>query len=302
MSDRVIDYEEIIRAHLARQPSAFWPGLRFTIPMREKEWWMFPRMPGWKYEYSFKLGADTQIRPFGPRYQITVQRRTDTAPCELRSVERGDGAALRRAFAEAFFGYTDYLYCTEIQLLQIGDTLLQEFFSRGQADLCRRASCLAIDPASGQVIGAALLAPADEEETQATEKATQFQPVFVIPAWRRRGVATALASEVLRQLWHAGQGILFSGCSIYNSASKQWHQAFGVTEIQHFFARIPIFRWLRNEIFRKRYLLKTYGTEFDPAEIQKLERCLICLADELDALRELGDNHNYRSEADRILG
>jgi TnpA family transposase len=68
--DWVIDYESIIDAHLERQPSRVWPGLRFAIPMSQEEWRGFPRFPGWKYEWDVRLGADAQIRPFGPHYRI----------------------------------------------------------------------------------------------------------------------------------------------------------------------------------------------------------------------------------------
>ena len=48
-----IDYDAIIGAHLACQPSRVWPGHRFAIPMSEDEWWGFPRFPAWKYEWEF---------------------------------------------------------------------------------------------------------------------------------------------------------------------------------------------------------------------------------------------------------
>jgi GNAT superfamily N-acetyltransferase len=268
--------------------------------MSELDWWALPRLPGWKYEYSFKRGAETQIRPFARQYKIKVEQRSYAAPCEIRSVKWRDRPALRQAFSEAFAGYTDYLYASERQLLRLGGGLLREFFSRPRDELCRRASCIAVEPGTDCVIGAALLAPTNEE-ISAPENATQLQPVFVTPTWQRRGVATSLVSEVLHRLWQAGQAGLTSGCSDYNTASKQWHLRFGVMEILHYFARIPIFRWGWNEIVRKRYLLKTYGVDFDPAEMAKLERYLICLADELDALREPRHNHSYRSEADHIV-
>jgi hypothetical protein len=83
-----IDYEAIIVAHLAQRPTRVLPGSRFAIPMSKQEWWAFPRMPGWKYEYSNKVGADTEIRPFGPQYRIVVEPRTADAPCEIRSVKQ----------------------------------------------------------------------------------------------------------------------------------------------------------------------------------------------------------------------
>ena len=181
----------------------------------------FPRIPGWKYEWNIRLGTDTQIRPFGPHYRIRVERRSAEAPCEIRSVKWKDVAALKTAFAEAFNGYTDYLYCGEKQLLKLGSAVLRDFFALGKDNLCRRASFLAVDPENPpRVIGAALLAPANRSVRRPPEIATQLQPVFVVPGWRRRGIAAALVSEVLRRLWDAGQEALTSGCSDYNMVSK----------------------------------------------------------------------------------
>jgi GNAT superfamily N-acetyltransferase len=281
----VIDYDAIIDAHLARKPSRVWPGLRFAVPMSEDEWWGFPRFPAWKYEWDVRLGADTQIRPFGPHYRIRVVPRNVEAPCEIRSVKWKDVAALKAAFAEAFNGYTDYLYCGEKQLLRLGSAVLRDFFALGKDSLCRRASCLAADPKNpGRVIGAALLAPANGSVRRPPEIATQLQPVFVVLGWRRRGVATALVAEVLRSLWEAGQEALISGCSDYNMVSKRFHVGLGAAEEQRYWARRPLFYWARNEIWRREHLGKTKGIPFEPQERAKLERWLMSLADELEEL------------------
>jgi GNAT superfamily N-acetyltransferase len=281
----VIDYDAIIDAHLARKPSRVWPGLRFAVPMSEGEWQGFPRIPGWKYEWDIRLGADVTIRPFGPHYRIQVERSAASAPCEVRSVKWKDVAALKAAFAEGFNGYTDYLYCGEKQLLKLGSAVLRDFFALGKDSLCRRASCLAVDPENpDRVIGAALLAPANRSVRRPPQIATQLQPLFVVPGWRHRGVATALVAEVLRRLWDAGQAALISGCSDYNSVSKRFHVGLGATEEQRYWARRPLFYWARNEIWRRKHLEKTKGMPFEAFERAKLEGWLISLADELDEL------------------
>jgi GNAT superfamily N-acetyltransferase len=280
-----IDYDAIIGAHLAEQPSRVWPGLRFAIPMSEDEWWGFPRIPGWKYEWDIRLGADVTIRPSGPHYRIPVERSAASAPCEVRSLKWKEVAGLRAAFAKAFNGYTDYLYCGEKQLLKLGSAVLRDFFVLGKDSLCRRASCLAVDPENpARVIGAALLVPANRSVRRPPEIATQLQPVFVVPGWRRRGVATALVAEVLRRLWEAGQEALISGCSDYNVVSKRFHVSLGATKEQCYWARRPLFYWARNEIWRREHLGKTKGISFEPQERAKLERWLMSLADELDEL------------------
>jgi GNAT superfamily N-acetyltransferase len=280
-----IDYDAIIGAHLGRKPSRIRPGLRFAIPMSEDEWWGFPRFPAWKYEWDVRLGADTQIRPFGPHYRIRVEPRSVETPCEIRSVKWKDVVALKAAFAEAFNGYTDYLYCREKQLLKLGSAVLRDFFALGKDSLCQRASCIAVHPADpARVIGAAFLASANRSVRRPPQIATQLQPVFVVPGWRRRGVATALVVEVLRRLWEAGQEALISGCSDYNVASRQFHLRLGAAEILRYYSRRPLFYWARNEIWRRKHLEKTKGMPFQGFERAKLEGWLISLADGLDEL------------------
>jgi len=177
----VIDYDAIVAAHLERQPSWVWPRLRFAIPMSGDEWRGFPRMPSWKYEWDIRLGADVTIRPFGPHYRIPIERRAVSARCEIRSVKVKDAPALRRAFAQSFAGYTDYLYCTEKQLLKLGAQVVRDFFALAKDSLCRRASCLAVDPENpARVIGAVLLSPANESRDASPDLATRLHPVSSI--------------------------------------------------------------------------------------------------------------------------
>jgi GNAT superfamily N-acetyltransferase len=159
-------------------------------------------------------------------------------------------------------------------------------FSRSAKDsLCRRASCLAVDPENpARVIGAALLSPASRSIRRPPEIVTQLQPVCVVPNWQRRGVATALVAGVLRRLWDAGQETLASGCSDYNIASKRFHLSLGAIEEWRLYAREPLFYWARNEIWRREHLEKTGGVPFEPRERAKLESWFFALADELDAL------------------
>ena len=134
--------------------------------------------------------------------------------------------------------------------------------------------------------------------------------MFVVPGWQRRRVATALVAEVLRRLWNAGQETLISGCSDYNTASKRWHLALGVTEELRYCARRPLFYWVRHELSRRAYLQETQGIPFDPVERAKLERWFMCLADELDALEKeepwfdqrQAKGRLYREEVSRYLG
>jgi GNAT superfamily N-acetyltransferase len=273
--------------------------------MSFEDWELFPRMPAWKYE--FFRHPYTTIRPFGPHYRIAVEPRTVDAPCEIRPVKPEDARALRQAFTEAFLDYTDYIYATERQVRKVGGDLIWKFFARGEDDLCRRASCLAVDPAnSNRVIGAALLAPTRaSDESEPSGGLTQLEPVFVVPDWQRRGVATALVSEVLKRLGDSGEEVLESGCSDYNRASKRWHLRLGAveTEESRYYTKTPFFSWIRGEIFRQRGITAVLGIPFDHGQMERMAEWWSALAKELDELDEflypsrIPRRHTYYDQA-----
>jgi GNAT superfamily N-acetyltransferase len=134
-----------------------------------------------------------------------------------------------------------------------------------------------------RVIGAALLAldPLCDSEDRLI-----LQPIFVVPDWQRRGVATALLAEVFRRLQQDGVEVLRSSCSGHNAASKRWHRAVGMTEEIGFFARQSVFNWLRHELQRREFLSERKGIAFEREERLQLEAWLTSLATELNRLRE----------------
>ena len=239
-------------------------------------------MPAWRYEYYAHCGAKTRIRPFGPSYRLTVEPKSIAAVCEIRSIQREDARALRQSFVAAFSGYVDYLYSNETQVGRLCVRLLRKFYSDSNSQLCRKASCLAVDPQDRtRVIGAALLAPGP---LCGSEDRLLLQPIFVVPDWQRRGVATALIAEVFRRLQQGGVEVLRSCCSDHNAASKRWHRAVGMTEKTGFFARQSVFDWLCHEFQRRRFLAERKGVAFEPEERLQLEAWLTSLAAELDRL------------------
>jgi len=279
-----VDYKSIIAAHLARKPNRVWSGHGFVIPMSMEEWRGFPRMPAWRYEYYAHCGAKTQIRPFGSSYRLTVEPKSIAVVCEIRSIQREDARALRQSFVAAFSGYVDYLYSNETQVGRLCVRLLRKFYSDSNYQLCRKASCLAIDPQDRtRLIGVALLAldPLCDSEDRLL-----LQPIFVAPDWQRRGVATALIAEVFRRLQQGSVEVLRSCCSDHDAASKRWHRAVGMTEKIGFFARRSVFNWLCHEFQRRRFLSEREGIAFELEERLQLEAWLTSLATELDRLRE----------------
>ena len=135
------------------------------------------------------------------------------------------------------------------------------------------------------MIGAALLVPAqDSDERRSRKSLTQLEPVFVVPGWQRRGVATALVSHVLRRLADAGQEVLESGCSDYNMASRRWHLRLGAVEAEEscYYRKIPIFRWIRTEILRQRKISTVFGIPFDRMQMERMTAWRRALAEELN--------------------
>jgi hypothetical protein len=109
------------------------------------------------------------------------------------------------------------------------------------------------------------------------------------PEWQRRGVATALIAEVFRRLQQGGVEVLRSSCSDHNAASKRWHRAVGMTEKIGFFARQAVFKWLRHELQRRKFLSERSGIAIELEERLQLEAWLESLAADLNRLREEED-------------
>lgn len=194
------------------------------IPMSYEEWLRLPYQPGWKYEYVEGCAHITPSHQIAVA-QVAVTPRAATAPCTLRPVCTSDEAGLLPVYKQAFADNQAFCDYTEARFHQAARNDLGESFHGHRGPLLA-ASRVAMDASSGtpQCIGAALL-------SRDSGYGPVLDLIFVLPAWHRRGVATALASAAINVLVQDGAHTLTSCYQLANVGSQHWHQGFGFVEL-----------------------------------------------------------------------
>lgn len=141
-------------------------------------------------------------------------------------MELKDEPALISGYLAAFEDTIEYCDWAVEKIAASARETIQDFFA-GKRGKSLPSSRLAVVSQGGTgpelVSGAALLVE------QANQEAL-LDLLFVIPAWQRQGVATALASATVNDLYQAGVKTLKSRYVLGNGKSRAWHQQFGFME------------------------------------------------------------------------
>lgn len=195
------------------------------ISMTIEEFEIMPRKLGWKYEY-WHGQAHISPRHHAVTTSVEIRPRPLKASCKLRAVEHKDEPQLISGYIAAFKDTIEYCDWAPEKIAISAREAIQDFFA-GKRGKPRPSSRLAVVSQLGtgneRVIGAALLVE------QANQEAL-LDILFVIPEWQRQGVATALVSAAVNELYHVGVKTLKSRYLLGNHESRAWHQQFGFVE------------------------------------------------------------------------
>lgn len=204
------------------------------LPMTREEFELMPRTLGWKYEYW-----DGQAH-ISPRQQVVtttieVKPYPVNSPCKLRHVKMNDEQQLVSSYISAFGDTIDFCDWEPVKIAASSSENINDFLT-GKRGRPLPASHLAVHVQSNDggecIVGAALIIEKEEEQPL-------LDIVFVSPEWQRKGVATALVSTAINELYSIGRKILKSHYILGNEASRGWHQRFGfVEEPDLFFERL----------------------------------------------------------------
>lgn len=193
------------------------------VPMSFEEWERLPRPPGWKYEY---FDGCAHIRP-GYQYAVTALEltvRPVNPPCLLRGVSPEDEALLLPVYLEAFEDEPTFCDYSDEKFRDAARADLRATFSGNRAPpLAASRVAVATEAGEARCLGAALL-------SQDGEYGPVLDLIFVLPAWQRRGVATALVASAVNALLSAGERTLTSSYHLANQRSQAWHRSFGFVE------------------------------------------------------------------------
>ena len=191
------------------------------IPMPFDEFDALPQKLGWKYEY-WSGTAHITPRHTGvvtARVKVTPRAPVNT-PCQLRPVVENDMRRLIPAYFAAFKDTFDYCDWTLRDIKAAAQRNLGGYFA-GKRGVPLPASHVAV--ANRKIIvGGAFIVQQDGLPL--------LDLLFVRPQWRRKGVATALATAALNTLHAAGAQVLRSRFWLGNEESRAWHHRFGFVD------------------------------------------------------------------------
>lgn len=246
------------------------------IRMTPAEFELMPRQLGWIYEYWDEQAHIT------PVYRIVtttvkIKPRPVTSPCRIRAVDDVDKAQLISAYFAAFSDTIEYCDWKPEKIAAIAQEDIQEFLA-GERGNPLPASRIAVacqaETGEESVVGAALI-------IEKTTGQSLLDMLFVIPEWQRKGVATALVSTAINELYRAGMNRLASRYLLGNNESQAWHQKFGfVDELDLFLARL-YYRHVKYEFGRREKIGNLTETEHEvlssevkrwKAQVDKLEK------------------------------
>ena len=204
------------------------------------------REPGWKYEY---WSGQAHISPAhrSVSASLEIEPRACRSPCRIRPAESSYEPAMLAAFVAAFRDSIDFCDWEETRIADSARDNVIGFFS-GERGEPHPASRLALVPHSEveqeSVVGAALVAETKDESVR-------LDLLFVTPEWQRVGVATALVSATLNQLYESGHRMLKSRYNLGNAESRAWHRAFGFVDDCDLLLAESYYRLAQHELWRR---------------------------------------------------
>jgi GNAT superfamily N-acetyltransferase len=190
--------------------------------MTAEEFLLLPQKVGWKHELLDGVPHVTPWENLVPlRLDLTNRAPARTPPpgVALRPAAPTDVPRLIPAFVDAFYGGTEYWRLSRACIREDGERVLADHFDglRGGAHPASRLAAT-----SRSVVGAALVVR--------EPGGPSLDLLFVRPAWRRGGIATALMRAVASGLRAAGEPVLRSACQMANEAGAAWYAALGFVE------------------------------------------------------------------------
>ena len=242
------------------------------ISMTPEEFERMPRKLGWKYEYwdgqahitpSYRIvtiaveikhcpvrfaldSRDGAVYPDEDGAHQRLLREPLKSPCRIRAVTKSDEVQLTLAYFAAFRDTIEYCDWEPEKIAATAKKDIQDFFAgkRGNPLPASRVAVASQEVYEESLVGAALIVEKDNGQPL-------LDMLFVIPEWHRRGVATALVSAAINELYCSGMKRLESRYFLGNDASQAWHRKFGFVDEPDLFLAELYYRHAMYELWRR---------------------------------------------------
>ena len=188
-------------------------------PMTADEFRRLPRKLGWKYEYQDGEVHTTPVE-IVVCYELVLKPREEPAlKWAVRPPLRDDSPKLVEAFAASYGNTVECAGYTEEQVQASAQKTVRNHFAgtRGSPSPVSRIALLKT------AVEAAAMVVQDR-------RGPLLDILMVRPKQQRKGVATALVSQVVNALLASGEVHLRSRAHLANEASVAWHRKFGFSE------------------------------------------------------------------------
>lgn len=213
------------------------------IPMTVEEFEVADFPFGWKDEYCDGFAYFTP-REHGVLMKIDLEERKIETSIEIQSISEASLTDLTELFYDSFVDSVEFYGLKKSEIRSESERNIKSFFNgeRGipQIELCRIAK------KEKKLIGACLIAK--------YKYGFKNEILFVDSAQQRKGIGTALVTDILNNLHKKKEEIFWSEYHICNELSANWHKRFGFMEEPDIMTAKFRRSYLRHQVWRNEKL------------------------------------------------
>jgi len=218
------------------------------VPMTREDFDRLPFDLGWKHEY-FDGHLHRSPRHVTAGAKLLLSPRAVTSALRIRPVTAADREPLIAGYVDAYNDTIHFWDYSPERIARAAHEDIDHYFGgRGGRPLPASRVAVTETPACGERLTGATLITEDQLDS------ALLRLVFVVPAWQRQGVATAMVSDTINELYASGTRLLRSQYHPGNESSRRWHRMLGFVEEPDVLLLQLYFRHADDELWRRERL------------------------------------------------
>lgn len=215
------------------------------VPMTREDFDRLPFDLGWKHEY-FDGHLHRSPRHVTAIAKLHLNPRPVASALRIRPVTAADRDPLIAGYVDAFSDTIHFCDYSPERIAQAAHQDIDHYFS-GRGGRPLPASRVAVTECGECLTGAALI-------TEDQLDSALLRLLFVVPAGQRQGVATAMVSNAINELYASGTRLLRSQYHPGNESSRRWHRTLGFVDEPDVLLLQLYFRHADHELWRRERL------------------------------------------------